>query len=334
MATTNKINWLLILQGWAMLWVVIGHSGPCNSVDDYPSYAFEIWTVAYSFHMDLLMFVSGWLFYWTRMRDEVVEKWPYGKIIADKLKHLGIPFVVFTLITMVIKVVFASEVERASSLSIGEFLNAIIYPYNGPARELWFIGTLMWMFVLVWLWKISLKNKVTVAGTILTLIALKYFGVETEFLSLGRVCRFAIFFYLGIIVCKEGIIEQLIIHKNAPIALLLAGAVIYVLGRYFHEGFLVAIGGIIASLALALILDNHLPKTFFTFRNYTMQIYLIGIFAQMAVKMVRLHGGYPFSLFYVISLIAGLYVPVIIAKLLERINWEPLLLCVGMKKKK
>lgn len=72
MAEKKKINWLLVLQGWAMLWVVIGHLGPSATFDDYPAYATFLWDTAYSFHMSLFMLVSGWLFYLTRLKPEVV----------------------------------------------------------------------------------------------------------------------------------------------------------------------------------------------------------------------------------------------------------------------
>lgn len=49
----KKINWLLILQGWAMLWVVIGHSP--ISLDNMPSYVRILYDFAYSFHMPLFI---------------------------------------------------------------------------------------------------------------------------------------------------------------------------------------------------------------------------------------------------------------------------------------
>lgn len=51
MAERQRINWLLILQGWAMLWVVIGHAGPSPTLDDFPVYALALHKFAYSFHM-------------------------------------------------------------------------------------------------------------------------------------------------------------------------------------------------------------------------------------------------------------------------------------------
>ena len=63
----KKINWLLILQGWAMLWVVIGHSFVGEFLQG-PAWENELCKFAYRFHMPLFMLVSGWLFYRTRLR--------------------------------------------------------------------------------------------------------------------------------------------------------------------------------------------------------------------------------------------------------------------------
>ena len=47
---------------------------------------------------------------------------------------------------------------------------------------------------------------------------------------------------------------------------------------------MVTVGGIVSSFGFALIADKFLPKLFFSFRDYTYQIFLMGIFAQMFVK--------------------------------------------------
>ena len=66
MTGKRKINWLLILQGWAMLWVVIGYAF-LGKAEEGPDWENALVHFAYSFHMPLFMLVSGWLFYLTRM---------------------------------------------------------------------------------------------------------------------------------------------------------------------------------------------------------------------------------------------------------------------------
>ena len=68
MSEKKRINWRVILQGWAMLWVVIGHAF-LGVVGEGPVWENSLVHFAYSFHMPLFMLVSGWLFYLTRLND-------------------------------------------------------------------------------------------------------------------------------------------------------------------------------------------------------------------------------------------------------------------------
>lgn len=92
-------------------------------------------------------------------------------------------------------------------------------------------------------------------------------------------------------------------------------------------------GGAVLSLAIALWLEKLNPKTFSSFRNYTYQIYLLGIFFNVICTIMRAKYGLSFAPMQVLSLLLGLYMPVLISLLFEWINWKPLLLCVGLKKK-
>lgn len=333
MAERKKINWLLILQGWAMLWVVVGHAGPCNDLADYPWYGLTLYNFAYSFHMALFMFVSGYLFYFTRISEDASKKWPYGKMILEKLERFGIPFVLFTLIGMVIKSVFASQVDRASALTLCEFINAILYPYNGPVREFWFLGALFWMFGLAPLWKITLKNKYIALATFAFLIGFSLVDVGTDFLAIRSACSRMCFFYGGMLLSQYDFSNYAAKAKIPNMTILVLGGVIYVVARIFELPIITPWSAIVFSIALAKILDQYVPQVFCGFRNYTMQIYLMGLWAQMIVKMVTMRFELPWLLGYIVSIALGLYVPVLVSKLLEKTNWKPLLLCVGLKKR-
>ena len=108
------------------------------------------------------------------------------------------------------------------------------------------------------------------------------------------------------------------------------GVVVYVIGIY-TDAFIKTAGGITLSFGLALLLDKYFPKAFFSFRNYTYQIFLMGIFAQIAVKIIFKHVGIPYLLGFLMCIVAGLYTPVVISKIAKRTHWKPLLLCLGLK---
>lgn len=342
MSEKKRINWLLILQGWAMLWVVIGHAF-LGKPGEGPEWETSLFHFAYSFHMPLFMLVSGWLFYLTRLNayktsfggqilvnsEEVkVNRWTFWRIVKDKALRLLLPGLVFSILSFAIKIAFPGEMSRQAGLSISEITHSYLYPYDNPMRELWFIVTLFWLMMLVPVWKVLLKNEWTIWVGVLVIIVLHFFHPVTDFLCIGRVFSYAVWFYLGIVISKEDYVDKYLTKQ--PWLTLLIGVLIYLGGTYTHS-FITTIGGITLSFGLALILDKYIPKTFFTFRDYTYQIFLIGIFAQMFVKIMYKHISMPYVGTYILCILLGVYIPVLVSKVLEWINWKPLLVCVGLK---
>lgn len=330
MLKRKKINWLLVLQAWAMLWVVVGHAF-LGKYRGGPEWETLLCNFAYSFHMQLFMLVSGYLFYMTRMapnRPSGGNLWQYKDIVIDKMKRLLLPGIVFTIIAFVIKVAVPGEVNRQTGFNMQEIVHWIFYPYDNPFREMWFIATLFIFFLFTPLWRVVIKNIYTMWVTVFILALLYFVRPETQFLSINKVCMHAIWFYMGIIISKADVVEKEISQHTWMV--LLAGVVIYAIGLFTHK-VLLTIGGITFSIALAMLLDKYIPKIFFTFRNYTYQIFLMGIFAQMFVKILYRHISMPYVAAYILCILMGLYVPVIVSKLIEKINWKPLSLCVGLK---
>lgn len=195
-------------------------------------------------------------------------------------------------------------------------------------RELWFIATLFAFFLFTPLWKWLVDNKWLEWGGIVALLVLHFIHPETTLLCIDRICRFAIWFYFGLVISKENLVDEYMAKK--PWLTFIIGVMIYVIGRYTVP-FITTFGGIVFSFGLAILLDKYIPKTFFTFRNYTYQIFLMGIFAQIFVKIMYKHILIPYVAAYLLCILMGLYVPVLVSKLIEKINWKPLSLCVGLK---
>ena len=332
----EKINWLLILQGWAMLWVVIGHSFVGEHLKG-PEWESAITNFAYTFHMPLFMLVSGWLFYLTRLKaykasggyQLIVDGWTYWRIVQDKSLRLLLPGVVFSIISFAVKIAFPGEVSRQTGISLKEIVVAFLYPYDNPFRELWFIVALYWFFMLTPFWRFVLKRKWTMYGSVLLLGCLHFVHPETTLLSIDKVCLHALWFYLGILICKNDLVTKVF---NKQLYLTMGIGIVMYLVRHYIPLF-GTIGLILFSFGLALLADRFVPRLYSSFRNYTYQIFLMGIFAQMAVKIAYRHIEMPYVLAYLLCITMGLYVPVIVSKIIERINWKPLSLCIGLKTK-
>ncbi len=334
MAEKKKINWVLILQGWAMLLVVIGHAF-LGDAGKGPMWENSLFHFAYSFHMPLFMLVSGWLFYLTRLKINDLNgggyKWPYCKLVKDKSLRLLLPGLVFSILAFAVKMAFPGEMSRQTGLSLNEIIHAFLYPNDNPFREMWFIATLFWFFLLTPIWRLVLSKEWLVWTMLALLLFVHFIHPTTEFLCIGRVFNYAIWFYLGLLISKEDLVEKWFAKK--PWLTFIIGVIIYVIGKYTNP-FVTTIGGIVFSFAFAILADKYIPKLFFSFRDYTYQIFLIGIFAQMFVKIIYRHISMPYVVAYLLCLVLGLYVPVLVSKLIEKINWKPLLLCVGLKPKK
>lgn len=402
----KRINWLLILQGWAMLWVVIGHA-PLGEPGAGPAWETALYRIAYSFHMPLFMLVSGWLFYRTRLVGAGSGSgfsagsgsgWRYGAVLRDKALRILLPGLVFSLIALALKVAFPGEMERQVSLSAGAILHTYLYPYDNALRELWFLVTIFWMFALTPLWRVVLRRPWSQWLVLALLVGLWFFPLRTGLLCLDKVCTHALWFYLGMVVSKEDFAARCLAPRLwLP---LLAGAAIYLLGLYLEylagicagagaavsasgvveslspdglsagvasTGFasglsagvasswlaagiasgwapvclsfgtlLAILGGILFSFGIALLADRFVPRIFFSFRDYTYQIFLMGIFAQIFVKILYRHAlaSFPYALVWLLCVLAGLYLPVLVARLAERISFRPLSLCLGLRVKR
>ena len=263
--------------------------------------------------------------------------------MLDKLKRLGIPFVVFTIITMVMKVLFPGDMARQASFTIQEFMHAILYPREGPLLEMWFVAVIMWMFALTPFWNICLRSKII---SVITLVFIFAIHISVDYLPLGTflclrdTARFGIYFYIGMLACKYGLDDR---YKSFKYIALIISIILYLVFALLDFRFGVALSGIAFSIGLAFILDKYASKIFSSFRNYTYQIFLISIFVQIAVKMIYkrvaimniglYHPMLTYIVFFLLCLTMGLYIPVIVSKVAEILNWNPILLCLGLKKK-
>ena len=169
-----KIYWISILQGWSMLLVVIGHVTLTNIFENPATpISAEVERIIYGFHMPLFMFISGGLFYYTKIRKGK----KYGVTIRDKAKRLLAPFIFFT-----------------------QIINSVLYPASNPLGEMWFIITLFIIFLFYPVFKWSLQwNKCIVSVWITALLLNLFFPKDIEILCFSQVAYYLVYFYSGLL---------------------------------------------------------------------------------------------------------------------------------------
>lgn len=197
----NRINWLSVLQGWSMLLVVIGHVTLTNVFQDPETpVSAEIERIIYSFHMPLFMFISGFLFYLTK----IGRNKRYVETIGDKAKRLLIPYAAFTCATFFLKYAFNPLMRRPVDFSWSEILDIVTFRSN-PLAEMWFISTLFVLFLFFPIYKWSLGGKMkSVLMFCAALLIYFFFPKDIELFCISYASSYLLFFYTGILISKYG----------------------------------------------------------------------------------------------------------------------------------
>ena len=321
-----------------MLWVIIGHATMSDvaELDTAPLYEQALYRFAYSFHMALFMFVAGYLFYFTRINPSD-RQWTYLAMARNKVKRLIIPCITFSLVAFALKYAFPGAVERQVSLGWRDLVHMALYPVDNPLREMWFIITLMWLFLLMPLWRWAARRPWRLVAILIALAVVNMLDVQVELLCIGNVCTHAVWFFMGVAACEYGdlLFDLKRRMRGHSTTIFASGIAVYAFGWWHEVPFIVTFGGIVLSVGLALAANKYLPWLFKSFRDYTYQIFLMGIFVQMAVKVVYLRlEGVPHPAAYLASIVLGLYVPVLVSRVIERADWRPLLTATGLKSRK
>lgn len=325
MTATNKINWLSVLQGWSMLLVVIGHVTLTNVFQNPETpISAEIERIIYSFHMPLFMFISGFLFYLTK----IGQNKNYGETVWDKTKRLLIPYAAFTCATFFLKYAFNPLMKRPVDFSWSEVLDILTFTSN-PLAEMWFISTLFALFLFFPLYKWSLGNKVR-SGLLFCAAVLVYFFFpkDIELFCISYASKYLLFFYTGILVSKYGGGK----FFDNPMVLSCSAVLMVLCSLLPGMPLLNVFVGIFFSLTLCMFLSRHFPGLFGSFREYTFQIFLMGIFFQMAIRFVYARLGMEcfYWPLYIVSILLALYMPVLISMIIRKTGSKTLARCFGL----
>lgn len=319
---SKKLTWLLLLQGWTMLWVVIGHAPLSpevlqgeNVLDNSVSWIADIFfTFAYSFHMPLFIMISGYLFYRTR----VIKGWKYLDMVKDKWLRLGIPYILFITLAIIVKLCMPGSVGRSVEFDAWGLVMNYVSPYNGALQEMWFVAVIFLYFLLYPLYPYLLKDKYMVFMTMIAAIGMYFIPTSliTNIFAINLAVHYFVYFFVGMSISRLHLEESIVTFPSIIISGLL-----YVISQYFGIPLLGPLSASIAFWGIAMLIDRKLTGNIFrTFRNYTYQIFLIGIFVQIAVKVMysKFHYAGDYVIYYILCILVGIYIPVLIAKLAER----------------
>jgi len=315
----SKIGWLLILQGFAMLLVVVGHAWLTRFDDtSYPEVSSVI-RIIYHFHMSLFFCISGFLFWQTKLSAN--KSWL--EIIRDKAYRLLIPYISFTLLTLLLKTALPGLMKRQAELSFEYIAKAIIFPDSNPLGELWFVAALFILFIPGKIYTLLSKRLSISAAAICLVIAINWnINPEIDYFGISKsIFHFPAFFF-GILLARHKFIDRLPPKWWAiPVC-----AIIILLFETLGQSAkihlnVISMGWIFSCFWLSKLAEKWAPNIFSSFRDHTFQIFLLGIFFQIAIRVIFKQLNTAYYVFFGASIFLGLYGSVAISLCLRR--WAP-----------
>lgn len=301
-----------LLKGYACLLVVFGHviiglrtSSSINIPFFMPLAERFIW----SFHIDLFMFLSGYVYSitggWQRKGSRL-------KFLGGKLLDLGLPYFVFSAVYIVVNH-FTPNVNNPSALS-----DILRLPYR-PVAQYWFLLALFWLFVIWTLLSKFMPNCMITAVTFSVFLICKIFKVNLFFLDSSFNCALA----FGLGTCLKSIPV-----KRIPIALRTAVIPIHIVSSYFIlsgklkdiilvDDFLTVLGIFSSVCFISLLSEIKFADSLLQYIcRYSFPIYLLHTFFTAALRIVLLRFNIDNYLLHVIlGTAVGTVLPIAAAKI-------------------
>lgn len=318
---------LNVFRALIIVWVVIGHSydQAANITDFLPNF---LYTYAYSFHMNAFFLLSGLLFC-TKIKkiktfNEAINT------VWDRFKRLMVPYLLCTVVTYILKYFFQDYANNQLSPTI---LTDVLLGINNPNGGLWFLHTLFVLSILA-----VLVCRVPLGISFIISAALKIcsllFVIDIPVIS--NICSRSFYFFAGLLLFKyyapissrlnkfiRGRTGKLSVSAVSVIMIACSFLFVYLTQDMQNDYLSVPItifciaAWYCASLAVCAF---SLPKkAAMLVGNYGMDIYIIGYFVQIPIRVVLGSMlGAPYYLYTFLMFILGLLAPIPISKYIIR----------------
>lgn len=128
-------------KGLGIFLVVLGHLVTGRPPQDADWYM-HLRTAIYAFHMPFFIYLSGFMFYYTRSHMTPWRKQP--GLIARRAHRLLVPFAAFGLLIVIGKHVAAEfiHVDNMSPSMVGDLINLFLFTNMSAAKSVWYVFVL------------------------------------------------------------------------------------------------------------------------------------------------------------------------------------------------
>ena len=305
------------LKGYACFLVLFGHviMGIRLAVVNIPSFFEGVELFIWSFHVALFLFLSGVVY---KETGEWRGKKTKVKFILHKLLNLGVPYLVFSVVYILINSL-VGQVNTSSSA------RDILFIWKTPVAQYWFLYALFFLFLIWTVFSGILKNWVTMIIVLLIGYLLPLFGVELG--SFDIVFYSALAFGLGTFVNFNWLLKLPNFLKCIVIVLHVATGVIFILlgkieNMFFKE--LMTVFGIYSSIMFIFLLQKiNIVSRFLLFVNkYSLQIYLLHTIFTAGIRIVLIRLNITeWWIHVVIGTLVGLFCSVLVSIIAKKIKF-------------
>lgn len=213
----SHVAWVDAVKLLACLLVVFGHlfmsmvsSGLLN--EDNVWYQFLIQTI-YSFHVPLFFVCSGFLYQFHKGGSTPKA---HLRSIKKKALALGVPYIVFSSLTLLLKNVFSGEVNNAAT----PFMHTLLFE---PIAPYWYLYTLFLLFCLIP--RQSSDSNIVGLFIVTTLIKCIYIGCPFCWALpdlVQKVAACAVWFSFGMLLSIDRIRVNILKKRLGPFGLVIA----------------------------------------------------------------------------------------------------------------
>lgn len=328
---TGNIQWLTILRTINIILVVMFHIHliDMNTGDNHSFCS----TVTYPFNpirMPLFIFISGGLLYVSRIKNN----WNVLSLYKDKFIRIMMPFFFFVTIYFLFKALLNGYVKTPVNISFSYYLESFVIYHNHSSAPLWFLATLMQLMLFYPIFRYACKNKLLMIILFILATCAYFCDISTLFdnnyFNYSDINFCFIYFYFGIIFFRYSLYKYL---NNVYLFLLMV--VLYAILYYFNVDMITSLIGIMAIISMVLCFSKYITIDVSYIGNHIYQIYLMSFIFQAFVELVLwkklFYNENIFFLFYLINLSFGIFMPLLVTRIIENCPYKFVRICFGLK---
>lgn len=300
-----------------MTLVVAGHS------DITPDYK-ELWIFkwAYSFHMPLFFFISGYLFCLTNPVEKMIQNGAYSAFIKKKVSRLLMPFLFINSLIFIIKATLITDpsiMQHPATLDIYSFIDTT---FLHPTGFMWFLPALFMVFTISFplyrfvktdrLDTLAIgggKSLIIIILMILFFICIRQLLPVIDFMQTSQAIYYITYFLTGVLYCENKRVADRFVWQYRfiiiPLFLILSASLMF-------KGYFAALAGIVFTTSLALVLEEKYGNLSVKISSLCYTVFLLSYFPQMFIRGPIAHNYPDINQYWLsaLSFVMGILTPV------------------------